>query len=144
MVRYESDGIFDAPLDKVWELLEGHGDPETVMENHPSMLEFEVLDELEDGMVVRESFEGPEGPFEMTANVRMDPPKGWTQEITGGPLAGGTFTHTYEDLGDGRTRVELVGEFDAPEGMDEETILKAVDDLYTTAFHEDQRALKKL
>lgn len=143
MVHYESNGVFDAPLDKVWELLEGHGDPETVTENHPSILDAEVLEEGEGWLRMNQTYDTPDGPMEMETRMDLNPPEGWTSEVLSGPFEGGTTTHTYEEEGS-RTRVELEGDFPVPEGMSEEEVREVVHELYTTAYHEDQRALEEL
>lgn len=144
MVRYESDGVFDAPLEKVWQLLEGHGDPEQVREHHPSILDMEIVDEGEGWILAIETFDTPQGPMPIKIRSEFNPLEGWDSEYLSGPFEGATTTHTYSEESGGRTRVELVGDFPVPEGMSEEEVLGMVDELYTTAFHEDQRALKRL
>lgn len=143
MVHYESEGVFDASLDEVWELLEGHGDPETLMGHHPSILEAEVVEEGEGWATLNQTYDTPQGPMQMRVRNEFDPPEGWSAEFLSGPFEGATTNHTYQEEGS-RTRVNLEGDLPVPEGMSEEEVVEVVDEMYTNAFHEDQRALKEL
>lgn len=143
MVRYESDGVFEAPLELVWKIVEEHGDPEKKKEHHPYILDMEVLERGDNWLTVIETFEGPDGPTNRKMKMVMDPPNRWTAEILGGLFEGATMEHTYEEQGD-RTRVHLEGEFPVPEGMAEEQVRKMLEETWTAAFREDQQVLKRM
>ncbi len=58
------------------------------------------------------------------------------------PTAGSKFTHVYTPQGN-KTKVEMEGDFKVQGVTDEKVALKAIDDYFTAAFHEDNKNLQK-
>jgi len=72
---------------------------------------------------------------------RLDPPRGIETRMIGGAFDGARFTHAYTPL-DGRTRVDLEGDFPAMPGMSEADELEMIDGFFTMVFNEDTETLR--
>jgi hypothetical protein len=73
--------------------------------------------------------------------MSFNPPKGFSLEITSGPMKGTKHSHTYTPMGD-KTKVTVEGEFVA-QGMDEATVKKAALTMLEQVFNEDAANLKR-
>ena len=60
--------------------------------------------------------------------------------MIGGAFDGARFVHTYTPV-DGRTRIDLEGEFPEMPGMPEADELVMIDGFFTTVFDEDSVSL---
>jgi hypothetical protein len=72
--------------------------------------------------------------------MSFNPPKGFSLEITSGPMKGTKHSHTYTPMGN-KTKVVVEGEFVA-QGMDDASLKKAVLGMFEQVFNEDSAALK--
>jgi len=141
-VKYKSDdGMFEAPLDKVWKYL---NTPEDV-HKHKAFKSFKPQGQPTGNvMSFKAEVFNPDGKtthdevYEMT----MTPPKGFSTTVKTGPLSGAKFTHTYVAKGD-KTQVILEGEFPTMPGMDEKQTRAALAQYFDAVFTEDNANIKK-
>lgn len=138
MVHVTDDGVFDAPIDKVWKYIS-----DDMMHQHKS---FKVTSTEEQGnaMIMHADVANPGGmgTHKETWKMVVNSPKGFELEYLAGPMKGSRHTHTYTPVGN-KTRVEVSGEFRA-EGMDDESTKRAVLAYFAEVFEEDQAAMKKM
>ena len=133
MIHYKSDGVFDAPVEKIWMFMNSE---------HHHHAAFKSVREMEDG------FEAEMANTDGTTSkasfkLKPTPPGGYDVTVQGGPLDGASFKHTFAPMGD-KTRVEVEGDFKPITGMPEAAQLKMIDDFFTTAFNEDNASLQKM
>jgi ligand-binding SRPBCC domain-containing protein len=139
MVKYKSDGVFDASLDKIWKYMQS-GEQDHA---HSQLKNFKPVKQEGAVMVFDFDAKTPDGKWAASqVKYTMTPPKGFEAEMLKGPMAGSKFTHVYTAQG-GKTKVEVEGEFKLQGVADEKVTLKAVDDFFTTAFTEDNKNLQK-
>lgn len=137
MVHITDDGIFDAPVDKVWKYLNDQNGHE-----HSGVRFTKVLEQSSKGMTVELEVKNPDGTWHKeTWKMTMNPPKSHHTEVLAGPTKGSSNTHTYTPMGD-KTKVVVEGEFFA-QGMDEASTKKAALAMYEMVFNEDNANLKK-
>lgn len=142
MVAYRSEGVFEAPLEKIWRLLQEEHSPERVVKTHPVFQSARNLEEKGNTILREEVVKGPAGPYTERVRFTFNPPKGFDMEWVSGPLAGSRATHTYTPQGN-RTKVEVTGEFRI-QGMDEKSTYRMIDDFMNRVFEEDGAALRRL
>ena len=139
MVQYKCDGIFDAPLNKIWELLNN-----SYAHVHKSIKRRRVLGMQGALITIEVEIDDPDRKdthFE-TWKMLMKAPKGYEMEIVGGPMDGSKLTHSYTPMG-GQTKVEVAGEINV-KGMNDEEALKLADTFFGELFEEDNASLKSL
>jgi hypothetical protein len=138
MVQIRDDGVFDAPVDKLWKYVN-----DQMLHNHASFKTTKVLDQKGNAMVVEADVAnmGKPGTHKETWKFVWNPPKGFDMEYLTGPMQGSRHTHTYTPMGN-RTKVEVVGDFKM-QGMDEAMTKKAVLQYFAQVFEEDTAALRK-
>ena len=138
MVSLKDEGIFDAPIEKIWRFHNDHN----ANHEHRAVKISKVLEQSERHMVVEMDAKSPDGKttFKQTAKLTFNPPKGFDMEFLSGPMVGTKHTHTYTPMGD-KTKVEVVGEFKV-QGLSEEATKKAALALLEELFNEDNAALK--
>ena len=137
MVHIRDDGVFDAPIDKLWKYFN-----DNAAHNHTSFQITKVLEQKGNAMTIMAKTRNPSGgldteKFLMTVNE----PKGFSLEYLSGAMKGSKHTHTYTAQGS-KTRVEVDGEFVSPGAADNE-IKKGVLAYFAQAFEEDNANLKK-
>ena len=139
MVHYESDGIFDASLEKLWKYLSSEE------HTHSAFKSYRVASESGNEVTIDAELFNPDGKTTSKATFthRMNPPTSWETTVKGGAMDGAVFKHTYTPMGD-KTKVELKGDYKAIPGMSESAQLKMLDDFYTTGFKEDNANLQKM
>jgi hypothetical protein len=139
MVQVKDDGVFDAPVDKVWQLLQdAHQN-----HHHRSMKSSKVLEQSQKGMTIEAERVNPDGSTRMeTIKFTFDPPKGFTMEWLSGMMKGSKQTHTYTSMGN-KTKVDVLGEFQV-QGMDDNAVRKAALAMLAEVFDEDTVALKNV
>ena len=139
MVQYASEGVFEVPINKVWELLNSPQSHEhraikrrRLIATQGSLItiEVEVLDP-----------DGKDTHFE-TWKMKMYPPKGYDLEISGGPMDGTKLTHRYTPMG-GKAKVEVSGDVKVT-GLADADALAAAEKFMDELYDEDQSNLKKL
>ena len=138
MIHYKSDGIFDASLEKIWRYMA------TDEHTHAAFKSFKILNESGNEVSFEAEIFGPDGKTTQKAIIKhtMNAPKGFATSMTGGPMDGANFRHTYIAMGE-KTKVEMEGDFKPIPGMDEATQTKMIDEFFSTAFKEDNENLKK-
>jgi ligand-binding SRPBCC domain-containing protein len=136
MVHLKDDGVFDAPVDKVWRFLqseEGH--------EHKSIKSSKVLERSQQGMTIEAERVNPDGSTRMeTIKFTFDPPKGFTMEWLSGLMKGSKHKHTYTPMGN-KTKVEVEGEYYA-QGMDDKAVRSVALAFLSEVFDEDTAQLK--
>ena len=139
MVHYESDGVFDAPLEKVWKYLSG------TEHTHSGFKSYKVASQSGNEVTIDAEVFNPDGKTTSKAIFKhiMNPPIGWQTTVKGSAMDGAVFNHTYTPMGN-KTKVELKGDYKAIPGMSESAQIKMLDDFYTTGFNEDNANLQKM
>ena len=138
MVYLKDEGIFDAPVDKIWRFLQD----DDANHEHRSVRFSKVLEKSKESMVVEMESTSPDGKtFKQTAKFTFNPPKGFNMEFLTGPMTGTKHTHTYTPMGD-KTKVEVAGEFKI-QGLDEQATRKTALAQLEQLFNEDNAALKQ-
>ena len=114
MVHIRDDGVFDAPIDKLWKYIQDNS-----AHQHGAFVVQKVLEQKGSAMTVEAKLGNPDGTFNVE-KLRLDyhPPKGFDLEYLSGPMKGSKHTHTYTPQGN-KTRVVVEGEFVVPPGMAE-------------------------
>jgi ligand-binding SRPBCC domain-containing protein len=136
MVQVKDDGVFDAPIEKIWRyVMDNNG------HQHSAVNFTTVLEQTEKSMTVEVEVKQPDGSSRKeTWKMALNPPKGHTTEILSGPMKGSKYTHTYTPMGN-KTKVEVVGDFYA-QGMDDAGTKKAVLAFLENVFSEDTANLR--
>ena len=86
----------------------------------------------------------PDGStFTTTIRHKLNPypPAAIETTMNGGPFDGALFVHSYTPA-EGKTRVDIEGDFPTFPGMSEAAELKMIDDFFTTVFAEDTATLR--
>jgi len=136
MVHLKDEGVFDAPIDKIWKFLQSNDEHE-----HKSVKMSKVVERTEKGMTMEAELKNPDGTTMMeTIKFTYDPPKGFTMEFIGGRMKGTKHTHTYTPMGN-KTKVVVEGEFYG-QGMDDNAVRKAALARLAEVFDEDSAALR--
>lgn len=140
MVSIRDDGVFDAPLEKIWKYI---GDDRPGIHKHRSIPTTKVVNR-QGNVVVQElqilNADG-KGTHWETWRLTLDPPRGYQVEAIEGPTKGTRFRQIYTPMG-GKTRVEVEGDWQIP-GMDDVSVRKMALGFLEEAFNEDNAALKK-
>src|SRR5207302_2387937 len=107
MVRIHDEGVFDAPLEKIWRYIQ---DDTPGLHKHRAIPSTKVLKE-EGNTVVQEmqmlNADG-KGTHWETWRLTMNPPRGYQVEAIAGPTKGTKFAQPYPSMGN-RTRVDVEG-----------------------------------
>jgi ligand-binding SRPBCC domain-containing protein len=136
MVHVSDEGMFDAPVEKIWRFLNDDNSHQ-----HSSLKFSKVLEQTDKGMTAEVDVMRPGEPsHKETWKMSFNPPKGFSLEITSGPMKGTKHSHTYTPMGN-KTKVVVEGEFVA-QGMDDAALKKAVLGMFEQVFNEDSAALK--
>lgn len=140
MVRIRDDGVFDAPIDRIWKYL---GDSTPGVHNHQSIVDSIVVENRGPELIQEMVMRNPDGKTTRTEKWRfaMNPPTGFEMESLSGVSKGTKYSHRYTPMGN-RTRVEVEGDF-RMQGMDESATKKAAMGFLSELFDEDNAALKK-
>jgi len=136
MFLRDEGGIFDAPLEAVWEFV-GSGDGHSSAHDHK-----DVRRQLDGDTVGTYSwvqpFRGQKERF--TMRWRSYHPLGIAYEVLEGPFEGSRFFLIYEPRGE-RTGVTVVGEFVSPT-ISVAELRSAVDGFFSVEFEQDSAALR--
>ena len=94
MAHVTDEGVFDEPLEKIWRYLnddQGH--------QHSSVKMSKVLEQSEKGMTAEFDVKNPDGSWRKEMwKMSFNPPKGFSLEITSGPMKGTKHSHTYTPM----------------------------------------------
>ena len=136
MVKLTDDGVFNAPRDKVWKLIEAHAtDPSGI---HPWIKSAKVLRKEGNSDVVEQQVEMQGRLVKQVLKVSANPPSTLTLEFLEGPMTG-RMVNTYTDV-PGGTKVTTVADMKSPMMKDSE-LEAAVKQTLNTGFEEDSRYL---
>lgn len=138
MVQVKDEGVFDAPLEKIWRFLQDEN-----LHDHKSVTNSKVLEQSDKGMVMEADLKNPDGKGTHKAKLKFtyNPPKGFDMEYLSGLMTGTKHTHTYTPMGN-KTKVEVAGDYRI-QGLDETATKKAALAFLEEVFNEDTAALKK-
>jgi hypothetical protein len=137
MVHIKDDGVFDAPIAKLWKYFN-----DNAAHNHTSFQVTKVLETKGNSQTVMAKIRNASGGFD-TEKLLMsvNPPKGFSVEYLSGSMKGSKQTHTYTPQGN-KTRVDVDGNFVSTGAADNE-IKKGILAYFAQAFEEDNTNLKK-
>ena len=143
MVRYYSDdGVFDAPINKLWKLIEAHGDPNNKI--HAGLVGSTPHPQPDGSVKLDMITKGPDGKNQNHVwHVRAKPPFTQTVEFLDGPFKGSWLTSTYIPEGN-KTRCVTVAEWHVQGISDPKETLKVANEFFENGFEEDSRFLKTL
>ena len=138
MVRIRDDGVFDAPIEKLWKYI---GDAPS--HQHRAIQLGQPVNQKGNAMTFKAKTLNPDGKTWRTETLvmTMNPPKGFTLETLDGPMKGTKHTHTYTAQGE-KTKVVVEGDF-FMQGADEAATRKGVLSYFAQTFAEDNAALQK-
>ncbi|MGQ0797956.1 MAG: SRPBCC family protein [Methanobacteriota archaeon] len=137
MVFVVDDGVFDAPIDRVWKYLQSPQDHQ-----HSSIPRTEVLEQKGNTVKIRQTLATPKGKEEAVQQMVLDPPFGFRLETLEGSQKGSRNVHTYVPMGS-KTKVIVAGDFHV-KGLDETATRKAILDYFAMVFDEDNRNLQHM
>ena len=141
MVHIEDSGsFFDAPIDKIWKLVEAHGTDLTKI--HPDMKNVKAEMVSENSNVVGYDNEMQGQTIRSKIKITSYYPLGLAFEMLEGPLAGSKFFNYYIPSGN-RTGITAVGEFKSS-SMNDDMIRQAVKSMFDTGFDQDAAYLKTM
>jgi ligand-binding SRPBCC domain-containing protein len=136
MVHVSDEGMFDAPLEKIWRFLNDDNS-----HKHSSVKFSKVLEQNDKGMTSEVEVKSSDGSWRKeTWKLSFNPPKGFSMEMLSGPMKGTKHSHTYTPMGN-KTKVVVEGEFVA-QGMDDASLKKTALGMFEQVFNEDSAALK--
>jgi hypothetical protein len=140
MTHIKDEGVFEAPLDKIWKYLQ---DQTPGVHNHKAIRAMKPIEQKGSSMTVEIEFLNPDGKSTRKETWRFayNPPQGFEMEALAGASKGTKYSHRYTSMGN-RTRVEVEGEFHI-QGMDEASTRQAALAFLSQVFDEDQFSLKK-
>lgn len=137
MVHIKDDGVFDAPVEKIWRYINDEH-----AHSHGAVKVTGMHDQSEKGLTLDLQVNNPDGSTHSESwKITMNPPKSMYTEVISGPMKGTKHTHTYTPMGS-KTKVEVEGEFVA-QGMDDASTEKAVLGMFEMVFKEDNANLQK-
>jgi uncharacterized protein YndB with AHSA1/START domain len=141
MAHYASTGTFQAPIEKVWRLIDEHT-PATTPHIHEGFLGYRVVERKGNAEVREVEAVGPDGkPFTYRARFTAERPRSLTIDWLTGPLAG-SILHTYVPDG-ATTRVHVAGDVRV-NGMPDAAAEKMFGEFLDHAFDEDAAWLKQM
>ena len=141
MVHIEDSGsFFDAPIDKIWKLVEAHGTDLTKI--HPDMKNVKAEMVSENCNVVGYDNEMQGQTIRSKIKITAYYPLGLAFEMLEGPLAGSKFFNYYIPSGN-RTGITAVGEFKSS-SMSDDMIRQAVKSMLDNGFDQDAAYLKPM
>jgi hypothetical protein len=105
----DRDGIFDAPLDKVWELVKAHTTEGSLI--HPSAKNVVTTLLNENTFINSWSEEINAQSIQIKMKGTVFYPLGIAFEMIEGPFAGSTYFIYYLPMDDNKTKVVIAGEF---------------------------------
>ena len=136
MVRIEDEGVFDAPVDRIWKYMNDQGN-----HRHGTIREMKPVDKKGNVTTFESTLIGPDKKtFKEKWRMTFNPPKGFETEVLEGPSKGSKFAHVYTPQGS-KTHVKVSGDWKMG-NLDDATTKKNVLAYLDTVFKEDNAALK--
>jgi hypothetical protein len=142
----DREGVFDAPIDKVWKLAKAHAIEGSKI--HPSAKN--VTTEMINEQVFINSWEEEVNgqPIKIKAKVTIFYPLGVAFEAIEGPFAGSTYFIYYIPQDNDKTKVVVAGDFRSqsidPVAGDDERLRSIVLSKLEKVFYEDCEYLKNI
>lgn len=137
MVHVKDDGVFDAPVEKIWRYINDEN-----AHDHSAVKVTGMRDQSEKRLTLDLEVKNLDGSTHAESwKITMNPPESMSTEVVSGPMKGTKHTHTYTPMGS-KTKVEVEGEF-VMQGMDDASTKKAVLSMYEMVFNEDNANLQK-
>lgn len=136
MVFIRDDGVFDAPIDRIWKYLNddmGH-------HRHGAILEQVPIETRGNVVTFRAKTRRGGRTYDEVWRFTMHPPDGFLFEALEGPTKGTVQTHTYIPMG-AKTKVVVSGEFKMA-GADDATARRQVLEYLEDVFNEDNKNLR--
>ena len=141
MLRVVDDGShFEAPLDKVWKLIELHATE--LAKIHPEAHNPKMEEGGENQGIITWDSEIQGNPVKMKIRVTSLPPFAQTIEFLDGPMTGSKLVNYYTPKGN-RTGVTVVGDFQSPM-LPESQLEGAVHEFLDNGFDQDSAYLKQM
>ncbi|MCI4365294.1 MAG: hypothetical protein L3K10_04445 [Thermoplasmata archaeon] len=141
MVRITDEGShFDAPITKVWKLVELHG--EKLSEIHPEVQHPHIEMVGENQGMIRYTMEMNGQKIPVRLRTTALPPLAQVLEHLDGPLAGSKIISYYTAKGD-KTAVTVIADFESPM-MTPPQLEAAGREFLDRGFDQDQAYLKKM
>ena len=140
MVHVKDDGVFDAPIDRIWKFLM---DESPTAHHHRSIRGMTTVRQEGPKVTQEIEFLNPDGKTTRKETWRFffNPPTGFEMESLSGASKGTKYAHRYTPAGN-KTRVEVEGDF-VIQGMDEAATRAAALGFLAEVFDEDQRTLQR-
>jgi hypothetical protein len=123
IVRYRKKGIatFDASTDAIFRYMSAGNHPHKAFKSH------RLVSVVGNVVTIEADIYNPDGStFTTTIVHTLNPPHGVETTMRGGPFSGAKFVHAYTSV-NGKTQVDLEGEFPAFPGMAEADELEMID-----------------
>jgi hypothetical protein len=138
MTQIKDEGVFEAPLDKIWKYLQ---DQTPGVHSHKSIRGMKVLEQKGSAVTQEIEFVNPDGKSTRKETWRFtyNPPHGFEMESLAGMSKGTKYAHRYTPMGN-RTRVDVEGDFRL-QGMDDASTRQAALGFLAEVFQEDQASL---
>lgn len=140
MAHVKDEGMFDAPVERIWKYLQ---DNTPGVHVHKSLREMKPVGQQGNAVTFEMEFVNPDGTSTRKESWRMtmNPPHGFDMEALTGISKGTKYSHKYTPMG-ARTKVEVEGEFHM-QGMDEGATRQAALGFLAEVFDEDNSTLKR-
>jgi hypothetical protein len=135
-VFLRDDGVFDVPLDRVWDFV-GSGTPHQQAHRHRGVRR-RRLTPTSGQYSWEQPFRGATVRFTMRWTAFV--PVGLAYEVLEGPFSGSKFFLSYRPEGQ-RTRVSVVGSFTSPD-IPATSLASAVRRFFATEFEQDADAMR--
>ena len=139
MVKVVDEGIYQAPRDKVWKLIEAHGND--IMSIHSDIKSTKLLRTEGSSNVVENETDMGGQLVKQVVKVTPNPPNTLTLDFLEGPMTG-KMVNTYSDV-PGGTKVATEADMTSPL-MNDDQLRAAVLQRLGKNFEEDTRYLSKL
>ncbi len=141
MVRIVDDGShFDAPLDKVWKLVDAHNTEISTI--HPEIRNVKIEQGGENQGILTFDSEDKGQTFRTKLRITVLPPFAQAFEALEGPMTGSKFVNYYTPKGN-KTGVTVIGDFESPM-IPPAHLEGAVHEFLDNGFNADSAYLKKM
>ena len=142
----DRDGVFDAPIDKVWELAKAHSTEGAKIHPDAKNVTTEMINEQVFINSWEEEVNGQPVKIKMKGTIFY--PLGVAFEAIEGPFAGSTYFIYYIPQENSKTNVVVAGDFRSqsidPVVDDEERLRDIILSKFEKVFHEDCEYLKNI
>ena len=142
----DREGLFDAPIDKVWRLAQAHATEGSKIHPGARNVATEMISENTFVNSWDQEMNGQAIKIKVKGTVFY--PLGIAFETMEGPLAGSTYFVYYIPRGDNKTNVVAVGDFRSPSidptVGDDESLRSMVLSVFDKVFEEDREYLNNM